>query len=125
MAMPLEASIRARHEAPLHVQLRLTRIPAQCPVPADEVSLEGQVVTVFRGHELLAPGARVTFSLWVCNEGDEPTGPAFVHYVELAEATHIEVYLYGTPPDCTVAAYEFVLLKGSSQVPTLSPADLE
>jgi hypothetical protein len=89
------------------------------------VALAGEVVTVFRGHALVTPGASVVFFLWVCRRGDEPTGPAFVHFDKLAAATHIEAYFYGAPPACQVAAYEFVLLNGASETPAMSASDLE
>ena len=122
--MPFEASIRARREAPLHVQLQLTRVPANCPSRGDVVPIEGRVVRIFRGQSLVEAGATIRFPLWVCEKGDEPTGPAYVHHGALLQASHLEAYLYGTPPDCEVAAYEFVLLNGASQDPRLSANDL-
>ena len=122
--MPFEARVRARREAPLHVQLRLTGVPTQCPKPADEVPIEGCVVQVFRGQGFVEPGATIRFPLWICTKGDEPTGPAYVYHDALLAASHIEAYLYGTPPECQVAVYEFVLLEAASQHPMLSVNDL-
>ena len=121
----LGASLLARREAPLHLQLQLTRIPVHCPSPGDVVSIEGRVVRIFRGQALVETGADLSFPLWVCEEGDEPTGPAYVHHEALVAATHMEVYLYGRPPDCHLAGYEYVLLQGPTTDPTMSVNDLE
>jgi hypothetical protein len=37
----------------------------------------------------------------------------------------MEVYLHGSPPKCELAAYEFTLLNGASDEPTMSVAQLE
>src|SRR5262245_13880921 len=98
MTMGLEGRVKARQDAPVHVQLELTSVPARCP--DGDASIHGRVVTVFRGQELVAPGSMVEFTIWVCRPGDEPTGPAFVYYDRLVGATHMELYLYGSPPNC-------------------------
>ena len=123
MSIPIEARAQARRNAPFHVQLQLTRVPAACP--NRKVEIEGRVVRTFRGEAHLRPGALVSFSLWVVRRGGEPTGPAFVYHDALVEASHMEVYLEGTPPQCRVAAYEFTLLHTPTAVPRMSDDDLE
>jgi hypothetical protein len=41
------------------------------------------------------------------------------------EATHLEAYLYGTPPGCTLAGYEFELLRGWTPEPKMTVRELE
>jgi hypothetical protein len=123
MTMGLEGRLKARREAPLHVQLQLTSVPPECP--NHEVAIEGRIVTVFRGQALAAAGAVVEFPIWVCRPGDEPTGPAYVYHDTLVAATYMELYLYGSPPKCQLAAYEFVVIASSSATPVLSAEDLQ
>ena len=124
MAMPWEASVQARRGAPLHVQLELTSVPAECLAPSDEITIVGRVVQIFRGHELVEPGDLLRFPLWVCKRGDEPTGPAYAYHDSLLISTHIEAYFFGKPPECRIGAYEFVLLNEASSEPHLSMDDL-
>jgi hypothetical protein len=126
MAIPLEGSIVARREAPLHVQIRLTKRPDAVPDRnGGEVAIEGEVVNVFRGQGLAAPGSLITFQLWVCRAGAEPTDRAFAYEDALAQASHLEAFLYGRPPTCRLAAYEFELLDGPTPEPTLTVEELE
>jgi hypothetical protein len=121
----LVGRLRARREAPLHVQLELLPFSAQ-PLRLDrEVSIEGRVVETFRGRDLAKPGDHLSFDLWVCDRRDGPDGPSFVHYKRLMEATHLEAYLYGRPPRCQLAAHEFRLLRERSATPTMSVEELE
>ena len=122
MAIALEGRVKARREAQLHVQLELINLPAGCPESV--VSIQGRITTVFRGQALARPGSVVEFPLWVCSSDNEPTGPAFVYYDRLMAATHMEAYLYGSPPKCKLAAYEFALIGGPSTTPVLSESDL-
>jgi hypothetical protein len=41
------------------------------------------------------------------------------------QATHIEAYLYGSPPDCKLAAYEFAILSAPTDEPSMTDAQLE
>jgi hypothetical protein len=123
LVMPFEARVAARRNAPFHVQLELAKLPAQ-PRPGKEVQIEGRVVRVFRGGAALQLGALMVFPLWVCESGEEPTGPAYVYYKDLVAASHMEVYLYGTPPRCRLAAYEYVLLKEPSLDARMSVEEL-
>jgi hypothetical protein len=122
MAIADEGRLAARREAPLHVQIELVGIPTPCP--DGPVSIRGRVVTVFRGRSLATAGTVIEFPLWVVR-ADEPTGPAFVYCDDLAKATHMELFLYGHPPRCKLAAYEFALIPGPSATPVLSIADLQ
>lgn len=121
MTMGLEGRVLARRTAPFHVQLELTSVPAECP--NQEVRIEARIVCVFRGEELLQPGSLLSFPLWVCNEGREPTGPAFVYHQALVTASYMEAYLDGTPPQYRVAAYEFTLLSEPSTLPIMRDDD--
>lgn len=123
MSIPFEGRVQARRGAQLHVQLKLTSIPARCP--NREVDIEGRVINVFRGQALLQPGALVSFPIWVVRRGGEPTGPAFVYHDALVAASHVEAYLEGTPPSCRLAAYEFTLLQAPTPIPAMSVDDLE
>jgi hypothetical protein len=124
LVMAIESRVLARQRAPFHVQLELAKLPAQ-PRLAKEVQIEGRVVRVFRGEAAIQLGAPVLFPLLVCERGEEPFGPPFVYYKDLVAASHIEVYLYGTPPRCTLAGpYEYVLLKEPSLDARMSVEDL-
>jgi hypothetical protein len=70
-------------------------------------------------------GDRVAFPLWVCDAGDEPTGPAYIHRDHFMAARYMEVYLYGDPPECKLAAYEFGVIRAPSEEPTLTARELE
>ena len=80
---------------------------------------------MFRGDAVIHTGASVRFALWVCERGDEPTGLAFVYYKDLVAASYMETYLYGTPPNCKLAAHEFELLERPSGVPAMSVDQLK
>jgi hypothetical protein len=121
--VPLEGSIAARRRAPLHVQIELAPFPPNLRTPL-KVEIKGQVVRVFRGEGLIKLGDSVSFDLWVCVEGDEPTGPAYVYYKNLITASHVEAYLSGTPPKCVLEVYEFTLLDGPTLEPKMSVEEL-
>jgi hypothetical protein len=120
----LEGRLQWRKTAPFHVQIELQKSSMQFRVPSP-VEIRGRVVRVFRTDGRLAPGDDVTFALWVCRPREEPTGPAYVYEDDFVQATHMEVYLHGSPPKCELAAYEFTLLNGVSDEPTMSVAQLE
>ena len=121
--MGVEGRLSARRSAPFHVQLELATLPT--PRMPTRVHIEGRVVRIFRGDASLQLGAHVSFPLWICERGDEPTGPAYVYYKELSSASHMEAYLYGTPSQCDLAAYEFVLLDRASSEASMGVQDLE
>ena len=52
-------------------------------------------------------------------------GPAYIYHDDLAGAAFMEAYLYGAPPSCELAAYEFAVVGATTDQPTMSPADLE
>lgn len=122
--MGLEGRINARTTAPYHVQLQLEGKSAPSRSPS-EVVLQGRVVRIFRGDGRLGSGDCVAFKLWVCQPGDAPTGPAFIYYEAFMQATHIEAYLYGTPPNCQLAAHEFEALNGPTDEPMMTVAQLQ
>ena|SRR5882724_6765289 len=107
-----------------HVQLQLERKSEPSRVPS-EIVLQGRVVRVFRGDGRLGPGDRVAFKLWVCQPGDEPTGPAFIYYGPFMQATHVEAYLHGKPPDCELAGYEFAVISAPSEQPSMTVGQLQ
>lgn len=121
--IPLDGRLSWRQTAPFHVQLELES-SGQFRVPG-EIRVHGRVVRVFRSDGRLALSDRVAFKLWVCRTGDEPTGPAYVYYDDFVEATHMEVYLHGTPPECELAAYEFTILNAPSAEPSMTVEQLE
>ena len=124
MAIALEGRIEGRMTAPYHVQIHLDQKAQPLKVPGI-VSLQGKVVRVFRSDGQLSCGDRVGFNIWVCQPGDEPTGPAFVYYEHFMQASHVEVYLHGKPPNCELAAYEFALISATTDQPRMTVAQLE
>jgi hypothetical protein len=120
----LEGRLHWRKVAPYHIQIEVQKSPVQFRLP-DSVEISGRVVRVFRTDGRLATGDHVAFQLWVCRPGEEPTGPAYVYYEDFIQTTHIEVYLHGIPPKCELAAYEFTILNGASDEPTMSAEQLE
>jgi hypothetical protein len=122
MAMLYDVA-EARREAPIHVQIELTDLPT--PIPElREIKLTGFVVTVFRGSSLLQIGSVVSFPIWICPRGKEPTGPAFVYRDVLMRLGYVEAYLSGEPPDCRLVGYECRLISTPSLHPQL-PVELE
>ena len=113
----------ARREAPIHVQVKLTDLPATDPDGFARVG--GEVVRVFRGETALRHGASIEFRLWMCRRGREPTGPAYAYYEDLVAKGYMEAYLEGSPPDCRLVAYEFCLLSEPSDDPRLRVDDLD
>lgn len=124
MAIALEGRIEWRMTAPYHVQIHLDHTAQPLKVPGT-VSLQGEVVRVFRSDGRLKCGDRVGFEIWVCQPGDEPTGPAFVYYEHFVQASHVEVYLHGKPPNCELAAYEFALISAPTDEASMTIAQLQ
>jgi hypothetical protein len=124
MSIPLSGRLHWRQKAPFHVQLKLEKPSDQLPAMS-VVEVEGRVVRMFRSDGRLGLGDSVAFKLWVCLPGDEPTGPAYIYHDAFVRATHMEIYLYGNPPKCEVAAYEFAVISGPSDQPTLTIQELE
>jgi hypothetical protein len=116
--------------APFHVQIELDK--AGEPRAALDrwgrarlTEVRGRVVRVFRTDGRLDTGDNVEFPLWVCEKGDEPTGPAFIYEGAYAGAVYLEAYLTGTPPKCDLCAYEFRVVDAPSDQPVLTPEELE
>ena len=124
MAMGLEGRIYSRKTAPFHVQLELDKRQGVPRVPSI-TRVQGRAIRVFRTNGRVAVGDHTAFALYVCRPGDEPTGPAYIYFDELMRATHIEVYLNGTPPECELAAYEFSVIDAPSEQPYLTVGELE
>jgi hypothetical protein len=124
MAIPLEGRLRGRRTAPFHIQLELEK-PQDIQRTAGDVQVRGRAVRVFRTDGRLAVGDRFAFPLWVCRAGDEPTGPAYIYYDDFMTASYMEAYLYGNPPECKLAAYEFSVIRAPSEEPILTPRELE
>jgi hypothetical protein len=123
MTISLEGRVHWRKTAPYHVQLQLDKA-GSVKVPR-EIVLRGRVVRVFRSDGRLRPGDAVAFKIWVCQPGDEPTCPALIYYETFLQASHLEAYLYGTPPDCNLAAYEFAVLSAPTDEPSMTLSQLE
>jgi hypothetical protein len=124
MSIPLEGRVEWRVTAPYHVQLQLERRSEPLRVPS-EVVLRGRVVRVFRSDGRLGPGDWVAFKLWVCQPGDEPTGPPFIYHQPFMQASYVEAYLHGEPPDCELAGYEFAVISAPSEEPSLTVGQLK
>jgi hypothetical protein len=121
MAIPIQGRLTARESAPFHLQMTVEpRIN-----PSGESELAGRVVRVFRTDGRLAEGDHVSFQIYVCRPGDEPTGPAYIHEEALARAAIVEAYLFGAPPSCRLAAYEFTLLIAPTDHPVMNSEELE
>ena len=121
MAIPIQARLTARREAPFHIQMAVEKRA----VVRGEAQITGKVVRVFRTNGRLEEGDNIAWPIWVCQPGDEPTGAAYIYGDDLARASFIEAYLWGTPPACELAAYEFTLIDTPTEQPVLSPAELE
>src|SRR6476646_1224456 len=102
MAISIQGRLTARREALYHIQMA---VDARSVVRG-EAQIAGKVVRVFRTEGRLEEGDSITWAIWVCRPGDEPTGPAYIYEDDLARALFIEAYLHGTPPACNLAAYE-------------------
>jgi hypothetical protein len=124
MAIPLEGRLEWRRTAPFHVQLELEK-PQDIQRLPDDIEVRGRAVRVFRTDGRLAVGDRCGFTLWVCRAGDEPTGPAYMYYDDFVTASYVEAYLYGNPPKCELAAYEFTVISAPSDEPILTARELD
>jgi hypothetical protein len=124
MSISLQGCVEWRRTAPYHVQLELER-ETEPLHPPREVQIQGRVVRIFRSDGRLGSGDRVAFSLWVCQPGDEPTGPAYIYFEHFIRANYMEVYLSGNPPACTLAGYELAVIDTPSEQPTMTVQQLE
>ena len=77
--IPFEGRLGWRQTAPFHIQLELDKTEG-APRVLGETRVQGRAIRVFHTDGRLAVGDRIVFSLWVCREGDEPTGPAYIYY---------------------------------------------
>ena len=124
MSIALEQRIWWRKIAPFHVQLELEKSHCVTSI-SGETRVQGRAIRVFRTDGLVAAGDRIAFRIYVCEPGDEPIGPACIYFDEFMRATHMEVYLDGTPPECELAAYEFSVIDAPSDQPNLTIEELE
>ena len=124
MTIPLEGRLKGRQTAPFHGQLELEK-SEDFDALLGERRIYGRTVRVFRSDGRVSVGDRLGFALWVCHPGDIPTGPAFIFFDDLKPARYMEAYLYGDPPECELAAYEFTVIRTPSDEPTLTPRQLE
>ena len=111
-------------EAPFHVQFQLEK-PTEISEGLSRIVVQGMVVRVFRGIDELEPGDHVGFEIWVCQPGDEPTGPAFIYRYVLERASYAEAFLCGKPPHCSLAGYELAVIDTPTDEPTLTVKQLE
>jgi hypothetical protein len=115
----------ARRNATLHIQIRLTDVPAT--PPEDYARIGGAVVRVFHAEIPLEFEAPVSFVVWVCSKGKEPTGPAYVYHENLLHMGYVEAFLNGKPPNYHLVGYEFTLIGEPSDEPMLTvgePSDV-
>jgi hypothetical protein len=124
MTIPWQSRVAFRRTAPYHVQLELERGTGPLSLPT-RVNVQGHVVRAFRTDGRLGPGDPVAFRLWVCQAGDEPEGPAYIHFEPFSKARYMEAYLSGNPPDCRLAGYELAVIDAPSEQPSMSAEQLE
>src|SRR4029077_11069453 len=98
MTMGLEGRIKGRMTAPYHVQLQLDQKVQPFKVPST-ILVQGKVVRAFTSDGRLGCGDRVGFKIWIVQPGNEPPGPFFVYFEPFMQASHVEVYLDGNPPN--------------------------
>ena len=123
MSISLEGRNWWRKTAPFHVQLELQKSRHERSALSDG-RVEGRAIRVFRTDGRLAAGDYVAFRIWFCEPGDEPTGPAYIYFDDFLRATHMEVYLHGTPPHYELAAYEFRVIDAPSEQPQMNVEEL-
>ena len=121
MAIHMQGRLMAREQAPFHLQMTLGSRTNH----RGESELVGTVVRVFRTDGRLLEGDEVSFPIYICRPGDEPTGLAYIYEDALARAAFVEAYLFGTPPSCQLAAYEFMLINGPTDQPVMNVEELE
>ena len=86
----------------------------------------GQVVRVFRSDGSLSLGQDVTFAVNVCQRGDRIVpGPSFLFYDNFIRASHMEVFLEGSPPKCKVAMDECIVLEAPTTRPQIPASRLK
>lgn len=125
MAIGLEGHLRARREAPYHVQVKIIERPVHVETTGS-VFISCRVVRVFRTAGDLDVDGSVSFTLPVYLEREGmPTGPFYLPYRTFVKASHLEVYLEGTPPHCRVACEEFCVVDNISRTPVLRLEELE
>ena len=122
--IPAEGRFRARRTAPFHIQLELEKSEGLIREQKGGM-VQGRAIRVFRTDGRLAVGGEVAFRLRVCQPGGEPTGEAYMYCDDLMRATYIEAYLWGIPPELEIAAYEFGVIDGPSERPSLTVEELE
>ena len=131
MAIPWEGRIHWRQTAPFHIQIELDHEAIRLELSKeymrwDGARIEGRVVRLFRSDKRLKLGDPVSFRIYVCVPGRGPVGQAWISNEELTRATHVEIYLHGDPPECELAAYEYIFLEdGPTNPPLMSVAQLE
>lgn len=121
MAIPIQGRLTARNQAPFHLQMTLEPRLNEW----GESELAGKVVRVFRTDGRIAEGDQISFGIYICRPGDEPTGAAYIYEEAVARAVFVEAYLFGTPPSCQLAAYEFMLIDAPTDQPMMNSEELE
>lgn len=125
MAVPYIGHLGARLRARFHVQLQVTYREAEFQTPAP-VPVRGCVVRVFRGGGAIRVGDEITFSVHVSRRGDDIwTGPSFMLYETFMRASHMEVFLNGSPPHCEVALDECIALDHPTRRPQMKASRVE
>ncbi len=98
MAIHFKGRIHWRKTAPYHLQLELDQKAIQLELAKeyqhwDGSRIECRVVRLFRSNKGLTIDDRVSFRIFVCEPGLEPTGPAYI-YKKDSSSDH----LYGGIP---------------------------
>jgi hypothetical protein len=126
MTMGLEGRIAARRHATFHVQLQLDKsAPPDASAALSREMIRGDVVRIFRGSNELGLGDQAGFEIWVCEPGDEPTGPAYIYKHAYIGALYLEAYLDGKPPNCKLLGYELAVIDTPTDEPIMTVEQLE
>jgi hypothetical protein len=83
-------------------------------------SIARERLHAFTSEESITPGDQLMFDLNVCAPGDvPPPGSAHASYDALVHASHMEVFLNGTPPRFDLVHDGWTVLSKSSEEPVL------
>jgi hypothetical protein len=111
-----------RRWARFHLQIELEERSWAASTPGP-MRLSGVVVRVFRSDDAIVLNDQVQFSVNVYREGQEAflsPDDSYDRYDDVLRATHVEVYLGGTPPLCTLEEWAFT--SRPSQHPLMTEA---
>jgi len=124
MAIDAKTRLKARREAPYHVQIEIGELPPEIKTPS-AVPIMGQAVRVFKSDGKLKVGERVNFTVRVFRETDlVPPGSAYLLEDALRHAAYMEAFLNGPPPQFDLVLDERTLLDAPTAEPVMSSTEL-